>query len=82
MVENCLIGHAKADITPKEPVKMGGYGFRKGKSTDVHDKLFAHAVYFSFKVLIEKQLKGLLVSHRKISSYIVSIIILDRILLV
>ncbi|MHA1269932.1 MAG: neutral/alkaline non-lysosomal ceramidase N-terminal domain-containing protein [Candidatus Helarchaeota archaeon] len=48
MSNNCLIGFAKSDITPKTRVKMGGYGYRKGKSTGVHDQLYAHAIYFSY----------------------------------
>ncbi len=39
-------GTAKVDITPKKPVKMAGYGGRKGLSKDVHDPLSARIVVF------------------------------------
>jgi neutral ceramidase len=39
-------GVAKVDITPKKPVKMAGYGGRKGLSQDVHDPLSARVVIF------------------------------------
>jgi len=37
-------GVAKIDITPKKPVKMAGYGSRKGLSKGVHDPLSARVV--------------------------------------
>lgn len=37
-------GSATVDITPDQPVLMGGYGGRAGKSTGVHDPLFATAL--------------------------------------
>lgn len=40
-------GTAKIDITPKKPVKMSGYGARKGLSQGVHDPLSARVVAFS-----------------------------------
>jgi len=39
-------GIAKVDITPKKPVKMAGYGARKGLSKDVHDPLSARIIVF------------------------------------
>ena len=39
-------GAARIDITPKKPVKMSGYGARKGLSTGVHDPLSARVVIF------------------------------------
>jgi len=39
-------GTAKVDITPKKPVRMAGYGSRKGLSTGVHDPLSARIVVF------------------------------------
>lgn len=43
-----LVGFSKRDITPEKSVKMGGYGYRKGKSIGIHDRLYAHAIYFSY----------------------------------
>lgn len=40
------IGIAKIDITPQKPVKMAGYGSRKGLSQAVHDPLSARVVAF------------------------------------
>ncbi|WP_255171505.1 neutral/alkaline non-lysosomal ceramidase N-terminal domain-containing protein [Natrononativus amylolyticus] len=37
-------GSASTDITPEEPVVMSGYGAREGRSTGVHDPLFAAAL--------------------------------------
>ena len=39
-------GAAKIDITPEKPVKMAGYGSRKGLSEGVHDPLSARVVIF------------------------------------
>jgi len=39
-------GTARIDITPKKPVRMAGYGSRKGLSTGVHDPLSARVVVF------------------------------------
>lgn len=39
-------GIAKIDITPEKPVKMSGYGSRKGLSEGIHDRLCARAVVF------------------------------------
>jgi hypothetical protein len=43
-----LVGFSKKDITPEKSVRMGGYGYRKGKSIGIHDRLYAHAIYFSY----------------------------------
>jgi len=42
-------GYAKEDITPTEPVQMGGYSLREGLSEGVHDgdRLFVRAICFS-----------------------------------
>jgi hypothetical protein len=47
--EQILAGYAKEDITPTEPVKMGGYDLREGLSEGVHDgdRLFVRAICFS-----------------------------------
>ncbi len=41
-------GYAKADITPSEPVQMGGYDMRHAPSDGVwgHDRLYARALVF------------------------------------
>jgi Neutral/alkaline non-lysosomal ceramidase, N-terminal len=39
-------GIAKINITPDFPVKMAGYGGRKGMSSGVHDSLYVRAVVF------------------------------------
>ncbi|MBW7989171.1 MAG: hypothetical protein FVQ84_04025 [Planctomycetes bacterium] len=55
-------GTAKIDITPKKPVKMSGYGARKGLSTGVHDPLSARVIIFKNSgkrlVLISSDLLG------------------------
>jgi hypothetical protein len=40
-------GIAKIDITPAEPVYMGGYSLRNAPSAGVHDKLFTRALVLS-----------------------------------
>jgi hypothetical protein len=42
-------GYAKEDVTPTEPVQMGGYSLRAGLSEGVHegDRLFVRALCFS-----------------------------------
>ncbi|MCU4742995.1 neutral/alkaline non-lysosomal ceramidase N-terminal domain-containing protein [Natronoglomus mannanivorans] len=37
-------GTASVDITPGDPVEMSGYGAREGRSSGVHDPLFATAL--------------------------------------
>ena len=39
-------GVARTDITPEKPVRMAGYGSRKGLSTDIHDPLSARVLAF------------------------------------
>ncbi|PYV86263.1 MAG: hypothetical protein DMG90_21620, partial [Acidobacteria bacterium] len=41
-------GYAKADITPAEPVMMGGYDLRGAPSDGIHgnDRLYARALVF------------------------------------
>ena len=41
-------GYAKADITPSEPVTMGGYSLREAPSAGIHgnDRLYARALVF------------------------------------
>lgn len=55
-------GVAKVDITPKKPVKMAGYGGRKGLSQGMHDPLSARVVVFENKgkklVLVSTDLIG------------------------
>ena len=41
------LGCAKVEITPKEPMLMGGYGNRLDKSNGTHDPLFARAIYLN-----------------------------------
>lgn len=40
-------GTAQLDITPLEPISMGGYGQRTGPNRGVHDPLFAGTLYLS-----------------------------------
>lgn len=42
-----LAGIAKLDITPDEPLFMGGYSLRGGRSRTVHGKLFVRALALS-----------------------------------
>jgi neutral ceramidase len=55
-------GTAKIDITPTKPVRMSGYGARKGLSTGVHDPLSARVVVFESNgkrlVLVSSDLIG------------------------
>ncbi len=47
--EQIRAGYAKEDITPTEPVRLGGYSLRTGLSEGVHDgdRLFVRAVCFN-----------------------------------
>ena len=47
--EQLRAGFAKEDITPTEPVQMGGYSLRDGLSEGVHqgDRLFVRALCFN-----------------------------------
>ncbi|MDD4193319.1 MAG: neutral/alkaline non-lysosomal ceramidase N-terminal domain-containing protein [Mangrovibacterium sp.] len=40
------MGAAQANITPRNPAMMAGYGARETPSTGVHDSLYASAFYF------------------------------------
>ena len=39
-------GIAKTDITPTEPIRLGGYSLREGPSTGVYGKLYLNALVF------------------------------------
>jgi neutral ceramidase len=41
-------GTARLEITPREPIAMGGYGQRTGRNRGVHDPLYAGALFLSF----------------------------------
>lgn len=45
--EGLQAGIAKVDITPEEPVYMGGYSLRGAPSAGVHDKLYTRALVLS-----------------------------------
>src|SRR5262249_48819679 len=40
------LGVSQINITPDQPVIMSGYDARKSPSTNIHDSLFASALYF------------------------------------
>ena len=42
------VGFSEVVITPKLNLPMGGYSARIGKSSGIHDNLFARAVYFNY----------------------------------
>ena len=46
LLNQLLAGAAKVDITPEEPVWLGGYSLRNSPSTGVHGRLYVRALVF------------------------------------
>jgi hypothetical protein len=46
-ISGLIAGTAKIDITPDEPIRMGGFGQRTGLSRGIGDRLYSGALYLS-----------------------------------
>ena len=46
MAASVLCGAAKVDITPDEPVWLGGYSLRNSPSSGAHGRIYARALVF------------------------------------